>query len=533
MDELDIVGQVVAGAVARIRIREKDGSKVELGNLLVADEDDGSILILQVHGLSYGSQIAASDHELAAGLQLEKVAQDLEFYDSNLRNYIIIEARAVVKVTKSVATIPKTLPSFFASLRHIRNEDLAFLSDPQNTLFIGTVRSGSKNLDVDVRLNGHKLIAHHILIPATTGRGKSNLVKTLLWGLVDDDSVGILVLDSHDEYYGGRDSNVKGLEQHPNAESNIKYYSVAPPAGADSLIINLKSLVPANLESTFSLNDTQREACYSYFYAYKQNKDWIKAILCGKKLDGVAPSTIAVLQRKFRTILGLDKGEGNNIICYNKAFSDSAGESVVNDVAKALEKGKIVIIDTSRLSDRAELLIGDLVISEVLFNYQKYRAESGLSGKSKFEDKPVIGIVIEEAPRVIGTEAIERQADTVYRQVAREGRKFKIGLIAVTQLTSVIPVTILANMNTKIIFGNEMASERQAIIKSAAQDLSEDYATIGSLDTGEAIVSSIFTKFAIPIKVPLFDEYVKKQLNNPVNAHIVRKKSKLVIPKKE
>ena len=57
--------------------------------------------------------------------------------------------------------------------------------------------------------------------------------------------------------------------------------------------------------------------------------------------------------------------------------------------------------------------------------------------------------------------------------------------------------------------------------------------TIGSLDTGEAIVSSIFTKFAIPIKVPLFDEYVKKQLNNQVNAHIVRKKSKLVIPKKE
>ena len=71
----------------------------------------------------------------------------------------------------------------------------------------------------------------------------------------------------------------------------------------------------------------------------------------------------------------------------------------MNDVAKALEKGEIVIIDTSRLSDRAELLIGDLVISEVLFNYQKYRAESGLSGKSKFEDKPVIGIVIEEAPK--------------------------------------------------------------------------------------------------------------------------------------
>ena len=53
-----------------------------------------------------------------------------------------------------------------------------------------------------------------------------------------------------------------------------------------------------------------------------------------------------------------------------------------------------------------------------------------------------------------------------------------------------------------------MASERNAIISSAAQDLKEDYATIGSLDKGEAIVSSIFTKFAIPIQVPLFDDYV-------------------------
>ena len=54
-------------------------------------------------------------------------------------------------------------------------------------------------------------------------------------------------------------------------------------------------------------------------------------------------------------------------------------------------------------------------------------------------------------------------------------------------------------MNTKIILGNEMASERAAIINSAAQDLSDEDRTIASLDKGEAIVSSIFAKFALPI----------------------------------
>ena len=66
-------------------------------------------------------------------------------------------------------------------------------------------------------------------------------------------------------------------------------------------------------------------------------------------------------------------------------------------------------------------------------------------------------------------------------------------------------------MNTKIILGNEMASERAAIINSAAQDLSDEDRTIASLDKGEGIVSSIFAKFAIPIYTPLFEEVVTKR----------------------
>jgi DNA helicase HerA-like ATPase len=125
---------------------------------------------------------------------------------------------------------------------------------------------------------------------------------------------------------------------------------------------------------------------------------------------------------------------------------------------------------------------------------------------------------------------LSRRGDTTYSTVAREGRKFKIGLVAITQLTSVIPTTVLANLNTKIIFGNEMASERNAIISSAAQDLKEDYVTIGSLDKGEAIVSSIFTKFAIPIQVPLFDEYVAQQAANDLDdKHDIDKKRKRII----
>jgi hypothetical protein len=92
--------------------------------------------------------------------------------------------------------------------------------------------------------------------------------------------------------------------------------------------------------------------------------------------------------------------------------------------------------------------------------------------------------------------------------IAREGRKFRVGLVAITQLASMIPREILANLNTKIILGNEMHAERDAIIGSASQDLSSDSHMIASLDKGEAIVSSVFTKFAIPIQIPLFEDLV-------------------------
>jgi hypothetical protein len=64
-------------------------------------------------------------------------------------------------------------------------------------------------------------------------------------------------------------------------------------------------------------------------------------------------------------------------------------------------------------------------------------------------------------------------------------------------------------MNTKVILGNELYVERSSIIQGASQDLSTDDRNIASLDKGEAIISSNFTKFAVPIKIPLFEDIVK------------------------
>ncbi len=499
---MDIVGQIVAGRTAKILVREKSGEKIELGDLLISEEAEG-YLILQVSDLSYASQISQSSRELLAGLNLEGFGAELDFLEPELRNYIIAESKAIAYILKKEkgkfeVRMPKTLPKFFNSLRQVRKEDLAFLEKPDNPVYLGEVRSGSKILDVGVYLNCEDVFTHHILVPATTGRGKSNLVKVLLWSVLGQGRIGTLVLDPHDEYYGRHD---KGLKDHPNAKDSLKYYSPLAPPGANTLVINLSSIRPGHFSGIVSFTSAQRDAIQLYYNQF--HDEWISQIARGTALGNVMASTLGVLQRKFDNILGVYVDEDRNIQCRTRVFSDTQGQSSVDDITRALEDSKTVIIDTSKLLGEAELLIGSIIAGRIFNRYRNYKSQGNLN------DKPVISIVIEEAPRVLGKEALEGGGN-IYGTIAKEGRKFRTGLLAITQLTSLIPRTVLANINTKIILGNEMALERAAIISSASQDLSSDDRAIASLDKGEAIVTTNFTKFAVPIQVPLFEDYIKK-----------------------
>jgi uncharacterized protein len=511
MTELEIAGQIIGGNVAGIMLREKSGRKTELGDLLVVEEQDGSYLILQVFDLSYGSQIPQSMRELAAGLKLEGMGSRLDFLEPQLRNYVMATIRPLVHINKKDARIPKVLPSFFSAVRFIRKEDLEFLTKPQNPVYLGKIRSGSKVLDYDVYLNGEDMFVHHVLVPATTGRGKSNLVKVMLWSVIAERDFGILVLDPHDEYYG---RSSPGLRDHPQARENVLYFTSNPPPGANTLVINLHLLKPDHFDGLVAFSEAQTHAVRLFHREFKE--EWIENIMNGSQLEGVGAGTLSVLQRIMRVNLSLDI-EDDQIVCRNRVFSIDAGETTISSIADALEKGRIVIIDTSKIGDDAELLIGSMVSSEIMDRHQNAKADGKLN-----ELKPV-SIVIEEAPRVLASEKLARSGDNIYSKIAREGRKFKIGLFAITQLTSVIPREILTNINTKIILGNEMAIERHAIIESAAQDLSQDDRTIASLDKGEAIVSSIFAKFAVPIQIPLFNEHIKSLQTSPTKEKLIFK----------
>ena len=331
----------------------------------------------------------------------------------------------------------------------------------------------------------------------------SNMTSVLLWDALDKDYCGILVLDPHDEYYG---RNKLGLKDHPSSDKVVYYTPNDVPSGCRTLKINLNLLKPGHFNGVVDWSDPQMQ-CLSQYRREFGNK-WVEAIVLDKPLSAnFFEGTIAVVKRRIMSLLDLEFN-GSELFC-NGVFSLNAGETTIADICKELEESKTVIIDTSDFSGSVEILIGSLIVTEIFSKYKRYKM------KGKLRDKPVISVVLEEAPRVLGKEALEK-GPNIFSTIAREGRKFKVGLFAITQLPSLIPRQILANMSTKIILGIEMKPEREAIIQSSAQDLSDDDRNIASLDKGEAIISSNFTKFATPVKIPLFEEFVKRSKGSSV-----------------
>jgi len=506
-----IVGQIVGGNNINLIIREKKGVGLELGDMVAVEEGNKRYLYL-VSQLEYGALVDEDRLFTSAGSMLESQNPNVEIPEKDLRIFRKVTINPLIEVIrregngeeKEKAQSPRSIPPFLSKVREIKSEDFSFLEKPESEILVGKIRSGSKCLDYNYYVNGSELFSHHALVSAQTGRGKSNLVKVMLWDAMKHDNFGILVLDVHNEYFGHGTS--KGLGSHLNAGRSLVYYSVNPPPGGRMLTVNLKSLKPQDLRGVVSLTEAQKGALDLCFR--ETDREWIKELLTDDpskdkeyERKGISLTTIYALRRKLGNLFKMRTGAQTDgaPYCTDKVFDlETMGENTTKDMAQALEDGKTVLIDGSCIPDDTGMILISAVMRDIFRRYEGYRDE-GLLGS-----KPQIGVVLEEAPRVLG----ESYGDNIFGRVAREGRKFKIGLLAVTQMVSVIPDEILANIGTKIIMGNEMAQERRRLIESACQDLTAYDQLIAGLGKGEAIVSSIFSKFPVPIYIPLFEELV-------------------------
>lgn len=503
----DVVGRLVGHSVTELAFRVPYGTPVALGELLVGlEEGTQRRFLLRITDIQHGAESLAEDwSERVAGsmIRLDRDGAAYDLHDRDLRLYALAVANPLgfLEETPKGARLrkPKTLPTHFSRVRRLQVGDLDFLAAFEQDLSIGHLRSGSDVLPYNVGLHG-KWLPHHVGIFATTGGGKTNLMKTLLGSLLESRRYGVLVFDPHGEYYDGGAGKLpdgrklQGLVHHPLAAERLRVYSSRPLSGAyNQLKVSAHEIRAGDVRNIFFFTQAQEEALWAVQEYY--GDAWLVELAArpveeiqldlGKKFY---EGTVSVLKRRAEQILHFD------------VVHRDAAVSVTKDILQALDEARVVLVDTSSLYESEEILLG-AVLARSLFR----RNKDLYKRREEFEKMPPCVIALEEAQRVL----VRREGEqSIFAQIAREGRKFKTGLCAVTQQPKLVPEELLSQFNTYVVLGLSDARDRQTIMGSAKQDVSSLEREVQTLEPGEAIVVSPNVPFAVPTRIHLYEDYL-------------------------
>jgi DNA helicase HerA-like ATPase len=308
-----------------------------------------------------------------------------------------------------------------------------------------------------------------------------------------------LLFDPHGEYHDGGSGARRGLRDHPWAPDRLRVYATRPGSGAGftALRLSLAELTLGDLQTAYEWSRAQQDAIYQLTRLFRE--DWLVEIAdemqdlqhVGEQI-GAATSTLQVIQRRARRILDLP--------CISR---DPSQPSLSDRIVDELSNGYSVLVETSGLSSMEEILVASVITRRVLDTY----SSAFLEDRERFAALPPILIALEEAQRVLSR--VKRSDENVFPRVAREGRKFKVGLCAVSQQPKLIDDELLSQFNTFFVLGLADEKDRNILRASSKQDVSDLGPEIQTLMPGEAIVTNLDAPFALPARVYLYEEYLK------------------------
>jgi DNA helicase HerA-like ATPase len=511
----DFIGRITGKKIGEIYFRLPYSQRIDLGDLAIAeDSETGVLFYIRVVDIFYGAEGADSAwFERTAGnlMLLDSAEGEHGLFERERRLYKIARCSLLGYCHNSSFYKPKTIPSHFSRVRRPSDRDFNFLREAQSNLKFAKLRSGESVLDLEIGVSAKSLVSH-VGIFATTGMGKSNLMKRFTGAILENGNVGLLIFDPHGEYYdGGGEAGLKGLIHHPNTSKNLRVYSSRKLEGTyESLQISASEIKPEDLNHIYDFSEAQHEALNALYYRFGNN--WLVRL---KSLDIEDLSNQITTQGGFaESTLGVLKRRAENLLKQNYIHTDSEVSTSRNIIEK-LKDGKVVLIDSSNLSTRDELLVGSVLCRVVFYHYR-----SLFSKPDKFKNVLPVLVAIEEAQRVLRKTAGGQS--NIFARISREGRKFKTGICAITQQPKLIDEELLSQFNTFLILGLADESDRQIIRSSSKQDISDLGTEIQMLSPGEALITSPEAPFALPVKIDLYEKYL---LNLQSGLNVETKKS--------
>jgi hypothetical protein len=427
--------------------------------------------------------------------------------------------------TISFTTAVRKLPTVSYCARHLNKREIEAILNKTNEngaqighLCVGETVFRDKG---PILFKIDKLREKRTMIFAQSGFGKTNLVKVLLNNMIGDASYGKLIFDLNGEYflkgtktYGLGDIDAKGMKEnlvvYTDKELPAQYKDSSRFVSAGKVLLNMHKHLSVGDILTFGTGFSEVMKSFLLYLDEEGVSDFIEKIdgyvndpqklhlaypdffgqMKAGKEEASARKTIMAIRKRVRHLI--DAGKGLHL----------GSSQLVEKVFEFLKQGKTVIVDLS-LKDNMDASIISTILVRKLFDNNKTEFTSNKPGA-------VVNTVIfvEEAQNVLSEEFVRSNANPFVR-VAKEGRKFGLGLVAITQRPSAISDEIRTQAENFFAFHMGNSDDIRALVKS---NINYD-GVISSFIQRETIPGNLYMvssdqAFALPVRVSEFEKLI-------------------------
>lgn len=396
------------------------------------------------------------------------------------------------------------------------------------------------NKDVDAILDGNKFFQRHACIVGSTGSGKSYTVASMLERINKLEFSNTIVFDLHGEY-----NELSYADQ-------IKIGSNANDMKIPLWFFNYEELHSLFIESSEGTSSNQRAAVVNYILESKKKyiddnfKDINSEVVTA---DTPVPFSVNSLKQYLNNlnIEEIDTGEVfksgakegqpktkqgpyydklTNLITrlqtkiddkkYGFVFDETNTQShtYLNEFVHKLmgNNKKVKVLDLSEVpSDILPIIIG--IVTRLIYDVQFW------TNSDKNQQRHPLVFVCDEAHIYMPNDttklkAVEKKSLEIFEKISKEGRKYGIGLLIISQRPSELNTTVVSQCNNIISLKVTNDRDKSAVKSMLTDSLVGISDMLSYLDVGECI--TIGDAVMLPTKI-LLDEPNEKPKSSTID----------------
>ncbi len=452
---------IVVGESKPYEIMFESKRPISAGEYVVINGSNGKILGLVERSTIVSDALGKNIRNYTEALESKQIA-DVNTRDKSYRAWVRILGY-LDELKNGRAIIPDVPPLPGIDILEASPDDLGTIFAPNSDEWI---RIGLllRNSNVEARVNISRIVSRHLAVLAMTGMGKSNLIALLAKEIAKIGGT-MVIFDYHDDYSWLQINgmNVMDAKINPRLLESEKFAEVMEIREKSS---NQQHVLRAAFEEAKS---SQGEVFWETLYEYVKN-NYVTTQGKEKRYREAAEAV-------------LDK------IDYAKSRLNRILDQSVSDPTALIKNGKVNIINLIELTDRqADIAVG-FYLEELLIDRKRVtRTKRGeKEGKAPIRFPTPVLAVIEEAHAFISK---DKQTDTKYiaAKIAREGRKFGLGLAIVSQRPRAIDPNILSQMGSLAVMKIIQHDDQQQIAAASESLNREIVELLPSLNPGDAVL---------------------------------------------